>query len=152
MKKYFLLTAAAVALVLASSCGKEVEDKPTPKPDIAGKTNRQIFMMQNWHFKYWSDSAENDTRWEDQMDACMKDDVFSFFSTSKYKVIENSVKCDPNDYDVPWSMPSDNATTGISLHGFNDWQLIFKSNEKLILWRIQNGSEQHFQKLILTRD
>lgn len=148
MKKYFLLTAAAI-LVLASSCGKK-EDEPAAKPDIAGKTNRQIFQMQNWHFSYWSDSAENDTKWEDQMDACMKDDVFSFYSNTKYKVIENSNKCYPNDYDSDWSMASDNATT-VTMLGF-DWEIISKANEKLVLWRIQNGSEQHFQKLILTRD
>lgn len=140
---------AAAGLVLAAACDKKTDDPA--KPDITGKTNRQIFQMQPWHFNYWSDSAENDTKWDDQMDACMKDDVFNFYSNTKYKVTENGNKCYPADYDADWSMTSDNATT-VTLLGFNNWEIKYKSNEKLILWRIQNGTEQHFQQLILTRD
>ncbi len=147
MKKFLLLLTAG-GLLLAVACNKK-EDDPA-KPDIAGKTNRQIFMMQPWHFNYWADSAENDTKWDDQMDPCMKDDIFTFNSNTKYNVKEGSVKCYPNDYDANWSMTSDNATV-VTLIGF-DWEIKSKANEQLVLWRIQNGSEQHFQKLILTRD
>lgn len=148
MNKLFLFLAAG-SLLLTAACSKKTDD-PVAKPDITGKTNRQIFMMQPWHFNYWSDSVENDVIWEDQMDACMKDDIFVFTSNTKCTVKEGSNKCYPNDYEANWSMASDNATK-VTLIGF-EWDIISKSNEKLVLWRINNGSVQAFQKLILTRD
>ena len=147
MKKFLLLLTAS-GLLLAVSCSKK-EDDPA-KPDIAGKTNRQIFMMQPWHFNYWADSVENDVIWVDQMDACMKDDIFTFTSNTKHSVKDGTNRCYPADREDPWSMDSDNATE-VTLIGFK-WTILSKSNEKLVLWRINNGAVQAFQMLSLTRD
>jgi hypothetical protein len=48
-------------------------------------------------------------------------------------------------------MATDNSTLVTFLDG-NEWELKFKSNTKLEFWRIVNGTEQHFQKVTLTRD
>ena len=148
MKKTIFLLSVSL-LVFAVACTKK-SDNPT-YPDISGKTVKQILMMQDWHFNAWADSAENDIKWIDQMDACMKDDVYSFFSTTRYKVIENSNKCYPSDYELDYTMATDNSTLVTFLDG-NEWELKFKSNTKLEFWRIVNGTEQHFQKVTLTRD
>ena len=150
MKKTIFLLSACL-LVLAVACSKKTNSNDKVYPDIAGKTNRQILMMQDWKFTAWADSAENDTKWTDEMDACMKDDVYSFFSNTKYLVKENGNKCYPTDYEVDYSMASDNAVQ-IEFFDGNVWDLVSKSNTQLVFWRIVNGTEQHFQKVILTRN
>ncbi|MEK0420670.1 MAG: hypothetical protein EBV15_02140 [Bacteroidetes bacterium] len=147
MKKTIFLLSVGL-IVFAIACKKK-SDGPN-YPDIAGKTVRQILMMQDWKFSAWADSAENDTKWTDEMDPCMKDDVYSFFSNTKYLVKENGNKCYPTDYEVDYTMPSDNSTLVTFFDG-NEWELVYKSNTQLIFWRIVNGTEQHFQKVILTR-
>lgn len=147
MKKLIFLL--AVGLVVFAVACKKKSDGPN-YPDIAGKTVRQILMMQDWKFSVWADSAENDTKWLDQMDPCMKDDVYSFNSNTKYLVKENANKCYPADYQVDYSMPSDDSPLVTFFDG-NEWELKYKSNTQLIFWRIVNGTEQHFQKVVLTR-
>lgn len=147
MKKIIFLFSVGL-LVFAVSCDKKSEGPNYP--DIAGKTVRQILMMQDWKFSAWADSAENDTKWSDEMDPCMKDDVYSFFSNTKYLVKENGNKCYPADYEVDYTMSSDNSTLVTFFDG-NEWELKSKSNTQLVFWRIVNGTEQHFQKVVLTR-
>lgn len=149
MKKTIFLLSVSLA-VFAVACKKKSDDS-TSYPDIAGKTVRQVLMMQDWKFSVWADSAENDTKWTDEMDPCMKDDVYSFFSNTKYLVKENGNKCYPNDYEVDYSMATDNSTL-ITFFDGNQWELVYKSNTQLIFWRIVNGTEQHFQKVVLTRN
>ena len=148
MKKFlfFLVTSALFAMV---ACNKD-DKKTDPKPDITGKTNLQIFQMQNWKFAYWGDSAENDIIWTDEQDPCMKDDIYKFTSNKKYWVTEGSNKCYPNDYEGDWSIPSDNSTK-ITFLGY-EWDLVHKSNEKLILFRMRPDTEVHYQRIILSRD
>lgn len=149
MKKTIFLLSVSL-LVFAAACSKKDSDPDKNYPDIAGKSVRQILMMQDWRFSAWSDSAENDVKWTDEMDPCMKDDVYSFYSTSKYLVKENGNKCYPVDYEVDYSMPSDNSTLVTFFDG-NEWELKYKSNTQLLFWRVVNGTEQHFQKVVLTR-
>jgi hypothetical protein len=150
MRKFIFLLSASL-LVLAVACSKKEKTEDKVYPDIAGKTNRQILMMQDWRFSAWADSAENDTKWTDEMDPCMKDDVYSFFSNTKYLVKENGNKCYDKDYEVDYFMATDN-TTQIKFFDGNVWELISKSNTQLVFWRIVNGTEQHFQKVVLTRN
>jgi hypothetical protein len=48
-------------------------------------------------------------------------------------------------------MASDNAVQ-IEFFDGNVWDLVSKSNTQLVFWRIVNGTEQHFQKVVLTRN
>jgi hypothetical protein len=140
-----------VATTLFSMVACEKNNKPSDsKPDIAGKTNLQIFQMQPWRFNYWGDSAENDVIWTDEMDACMKDDIYKFTSNTKYWLTEGSNKCYPNDYEGDWLIPSENSTK-ITFLGYQ-WDLVHKSNEKLILFRMRPDTEVHYQRVILSRD
>ncbi|MFN4915587.1 MAG: hypothetical protein ACK5FT_09735 [Sphingomonadales bacterium] len=150
-KTFFLLSVSLV--VFAVACKDEKKAEPN-YPSIEGKTVRQILMMQDWKFSEWADSVENAEVWLDQMEPCMKDDVFSFISTTKYKVIENTNNCYPPDpsYEVNYSMASDNSNI-VRFFDNTDWELISKSNARLVFWKSYNsGLEQHFQKLVLTRN
>ena len=149
-KTIFLLSVSLV--VFAVACKKNNSDGPN-YPDIAGKTVRQILMMQDWRFSEWADSVENNEVWLDQMDACMRDDVFTFISNTKYKVTENSNKCLPQDsYEVNYSMPSDDSNL-VTFFDNDEWELISKSNTRLVFWKSYNsGLEQHYQKLVFTRN
>ena len=153
MYKY-LLTIAASSLLVLGACKKKDGTDDKNRPDVNGKTKRQIFMMQDWRWAEALDSAENEFTWKSEMDACNTDDVYTFKTGDKISVSEGSNDClpgDPNTYSMDWSMPSDNANTMIL--GLTQWAIIKMANEEIVLWREWNsGQEQHYKKLIFKRN
>ena len=152
MKKTIFLLSVSL-LVFAAACSKKESNPNSTKsyPDIAGKNVKQILMMQDWKLTFWADSAENETKWIDQTDECMLGNIFSFNGDGTYKVTYNNKACDPDGFYIDdYIMSSDNSTMVTFFDG-NEWELKYKSNTQLLFWRIVNGTEQHFQKVILIR-
>lgn len=152
-----LLYLSAVGLIFLSSCKKPVVVPPgndPTNPDVSGKSKREIFKMQPWRMAEWLDSQENKTVWTDDIDACMKDDVYTFKAGDKASVNEGADDCYPsqdNTYEVPWLMPSDNAST-VTLLG-HTWDILKQTNTEIVLWTLWNsGSEQHYKKLTFKRN
>lgn len=154
MYKY-LLTIAVSSLLVLGACKKKDDGggNNTTHPDVSGKSKREIFKMQDWRWADQLDSAENETVWVSEMDACNTDDIYTFKSGDVVTVNEGANDClptDPNIYNMVWSMTSDNANS-VMLYN-QPWGIISMTNTEIVLWGEYNsGTEHHYKKVIFKR-
>ena len=153
MRKNLLMIFAGGLLLLGACKKKDPGPGTGGTPDISGKSQREIFKMQNWRWADAIDSAENEFVWYSEIDACNQDDIYTFKTGDKISVNEGADDCLPttaNTYEMNWSMTSDNA--GKVIIGNTIWDIFSMSNTQIVLWRPWNsGQEQHFKKLIFKR-
>ena len=131
MKKA-LFTLSAVALFLITGCDSGSKTNGNAI-DISGKTKQEVFMLHPWELSSWLDSSSQDQI--DNIEACMKDDYYTFTSTSQDQVNRNSIKCtagETNDV-FPWSMSDPNATQ-VTLFTYT-WDIASMTGEQIVLRR-----------------
>ena len=90
-------------------------------------------MLHPWELSSWMDSSSQDQI--DNIEACMKDDYYTFTSTSQVQVNRNSIKCtagEKNDV-FPWSMSDPNATQ-VTLFTYT-WDIASMTGEQIVLRR-----------------
>ena len=130
MKK-ILLTISALTLLFASSCDSNSSNKGAI--DISGKTKQEVFMLHSWELISWLDSSFQDKY--DNIEPCMKDDVYAFISTNQFEITINT-KCNPSDLPTvkqSWSMASENDTK-VTMFS-NLWDISSMTGEQIILRR-----------------
>lgn len=113
MKKLFII-AAALGILGVAACKKSSTSSNTSggNIDISGKTKQEVFMMQKWKIGSWTDSNSN-LGLQDLLDACEKDDSYTFSTTTSYLLDRGACKnsSDKQTETFPWSMPSSNSTS-----------------------------------------
>lgn len=152
MKK-LILSLSAVALFFATSC--ESGGSNSGAIDISGKTKQEVFMMHAWELSSWNDSSSQDNF--DNIEACMKDDFYSFISTSQVEVNRSSVKCDPTEAlteKSAWSMASADAAQ-VTVFNYT-WDIASLTGEQIVLRRkylynFGGTTEYIFSKVVLKK-
>lgn len=130
MKK-ILLMMTVVGVLLTSACKKDSDDSADKAPDVSGKTNQQIFMIQPWKVYTWRDSSVAGDF--ENIESCAKDDVYTFKTTTLLQLTANT-KCDPMQSateDYAWSMSSPTANT-VNIWGFS-WSIVKINGDKIEL-------------------
>ncbi|MBK5270746.1 MAG: lipocalin family protein [Bacteroidia bacterium] len=132
MKKQILLllTCLIGALILFSSCQKDGN-----LPVI--KTKTELLSQSAWKF---STATVSGTNASDYLQACQKDNVYSFIATGTGSINEGSSKCDPNDPQsnpFTWSFTNSEAMLNISTilftGGSNDFTLVSLNESQLVV-------------------
>ncbi|MBL7812586.1 MAG: hypothetical protein JNL57_10220 [Bacteroidetes bacterium] len=109
MKKLSLILSAAMLLLFAA-CEKKTKTPSDPgDPNVTGKTNQQIFMIQPWTMSSWVDSSSAGV--VNNMESCNLDDYYTFKTTTSYEVNQGSNVCagSPQTQNNPWAMSSASA-------------------------------------------
>ncbi len=130
MKKNLILL-STLTLLLASSCDSLSSNKGAI--DISGKTKQEVFMLHGWELSSWIDSSFQDKY--DNIEPCMKDDVYTFISTNQLEINTNT-KCNPSDLPTQkqsWSM-NDANDSKVTMFGFL-WDISSMTGEQIILRR-----------------
>ena len=114
--KNLFLIGLGVAVV-AVGCKKDEESTPTPtKTDLlCGKTYKMTGMIVNPGIDTGSGSAVTDI-WP-LIEACSKDDEFTFKTSGKVTTDEGASKCvatDPQSYDEDWKFVSNESVIEIT--------------------------------------
>ncbi len=131
MKKT-LLTLSAAALLFITGCDSGSKSNGNAI-DISGKTKQEVFMLHSWEMSSWLDSSAQDQ--VENIEACAKDDYYTFTSTSQVQVNRNTIKCtagEANDI-FPWSMSDPNAKQ-VTLFTYT-WDIASMTGEQIILRR-----------------
>ncbi|MFN6292577.1 MAG: hypothetical protein ACK4ZQ_00715 [Bacteroidota bacterium] len=131
MKK-IIFSISALVVLFAASCGSDGTNGGAI--DISGKTKQEVFMMHAWDLSSWNDSSSQDNY--DNIEACMKDDFYSFISTSQVEINRASLKCD--DAEKPtekfaWSMASADASQ-VTVFNYT-WDISSLTGEQIVLRR-----------------
>jgi hypothetical protein len=131
MKKFIFIISAAT-LMFAASCDSNGSNGGAI--DISGKTKQEVFMMHAWDLSSWNDSSSQDNF--DNIEACMKDDFYTFITTSQVEINRSSVKCDPTEAATEkfaWNMASPDATQ-VTVFGYS-WDISSLTGEQIVLRR-----------------
>lgn len=144
MKNSVIGLLAVSGLLFAAACKKKGSDDGNI--DISGKTNQQVFMMQPWKVGSWIDSTS--TGKDDALDPMMKDDKFTFNSTTQYIHDRFSTRAsgEAATENEPWSMTSANAST-VTLMGAT-YTILGKTSTAITLSRTYMiGPDEHKETL-----
>jgi hypothetical protein len=152
MKKT-LLTLSAAALLFITGCDSDTKSNGNAI-DISGKTKQEVFMLHSWELSSWLDSSSQDQ--VENIEACAKDDFYTFNTTSQVQVNRNTVKCvagETNDV-FPWSMTAPNDTK-VSLFTYT-WDIASMTGEQIVLRRkyyfnIGGTTVDMFSKVVLKK-
>ena len=131
MKK-IIFSISAVAMLFAASCDSNGSNGGAI--DISGKTKQEVFMMHAWDLSSWNDSSSQDN--VSNIDACMKDDYYTFITTSQVEINRSSVKCDPTEAATEkftWNMASANDSK-VTLFNYS-WDIASLTGEQIVLRR-----------------
>jgi hypothetical protein len=131
MKKFIFIISAAT-LMFAASCDSNGSNGGAI--DISGKTKQEVFMMHAWDLSSWNDSSSQDNF--DNVEACMKDDYYTFITTSQVEINRSSVKCDPTEAATEkfaWNMASPDAAQ-VTVFGYA-WDISSLTGEQIVLRR-----------------
>lgn len=131
MKK-IIFSISAVAMLFAASC--DSNGTTGGAIDISGKTKQEVFMLHAWDLSSWNDSSSQDNY--DNIEACMKDDFYTFISTSQVEINRSSVKCDPAEVATEkfaWNMASADASQ-VTVFGYT-WDISSLTGEQIVLRR-----------------
>lgn len=131
MKK-IIFSISSVVVLFAASCGSE--GTKGGAIDISGKTKQEVFMMHAWDLSSWNDSSSQDNY--DNIEACMKDDFYSFISTSQVEINRSTLKCDPAEKpteNFAWSMVSANDPQ-VTVFNYT-WDIASLTGEQIVLRR-----------------
>ena len=131
MKK-FIFSISAVAMLFAASCDSTGSNGGAI--DISGKTKQEVFMLHAWDLSSWNDSSSQDN--VSNIDPCMKDDFYTFISTSQVEINRSAVKCDPAEAATEkfaWSMASANDNM-VTVFGYT-WDISSLTGEQIVLRR-----------------
>ena len=118
MKK-IIFSISAVAMLFAASC------------DSNGTNGG---MLHAWDLSSWNDSSSQDNY--DNIEACMKDDFYTFISTSQVEINRSSLKCDPAEVATEkfaWNMASADASQ-VTVFGYT-WDISSLTGEQIVLRR-----------------
>ena len=129
-KTLFTLSAAALLFITGCDSGSKTNGNAI---DISGKTKQEVFMLHSWEMSSWLDSSSQDQ--VESIDACKKDDFYTFNSTTQVQVNRNTIKCvagETNDV-YPWSMTDPNATQ-VTLFTYT-WDIASMTGEQIVLRR-----------------
>lgn len=150
MKIKNILWTVVLGSLAISACKKD-DPANVNNVDITGKNNKEVLMIQPWAFHAFTQSKNGSTI--DAMDACQKDDVFSFKANDVCEVRTNSVKCydgEPDVTETPWSMTS--ATSDVVNFFTFEFTIKSKSNTALTLERkYENRSGEWVTEVIELR-
>jgi hypothetical protein len=131
MKK-IIFSISAVAMLFAASCDSNGTNGGAI--DISGKTKQEVFMLHAWDLSSWNDSSSQDNY--DNIEACMKDDFYTFISTSQVEINRSSLKCDPAEVATEkfaWNMASADASQ-VTVFGYT-WDISSLTGEQIVLRR-----------------
>lgn len=131
MKK-IIFSISAVAMLFAASC--DSNGTTGGAIDISGKTKQEVFMLHAWDLSSWNDSSSQDNY--DNIEACMKDDFYTFISTSQVEINRSTSKCDPAEAATEkfaWSMTSADASQ-VTVFGYT-WDISSLTGEQIVLRR-----------------
>lgn len=131
MKK-IIFSISAVSMLFAASCDSGSSNGGAI--DISGKTKQEVFMLHAWDLSSWNDSSSQDN--VSNIDACMKDDFYTFISTSQVEINRSSLKCDPSDPTTEkfaWNMASANDSK-VTLFNYT-WDIASMTGEQIVLRR-----------------
>lgn len=130
--KRTLLTLSAAALLFIAGCDPGTKSNGNAI-DISGKTKQEVFMLHSWELSSWLDSSSQDQI--ENIEACAKDDFYTFSTTSQFQVNRNTIKCtagETNDA-LPWSMTNPNSTQ-VTMFTYT-WDITSMTGEQVILRR-----------------
>lgn len=152
MKK-FILSISAVAMLFAASCDSNGSNGGAI--DISGKTKQEVFMMHAWDLSSWNDSSSQDNF--DNVEACMKDDYYTFITTSQVEINRSKVKCDPTEAATEkfsWDMASPDATQ-VTVFGYT-WDISSLTGEQIVmrrkyLYNFGGTTEYIYSKVVLKK-
>ena len=131
MKK-IIFSISAVAMLFAASCDSNGTNGGAI--DISGKTKQEVFMLHAWDLSSWNDSSSQDN--VSNIDACMKDDYYTFITTSQVEINRSSLKCDPSEpitEKFAWNMASANDSK-VTLFNYS-WDIASMTGEQIVLRR-----------------
>ena len=152
MKKA-LFTLSAAALLFITGCESDIVSD-NKAIDISGKTKQEVFMLHSWELSSWLDSSSQDQ--VENIEACAKDDFYTFNSTSQVQVNRNAIKCiagESNDV-FPWSMTDPNSTK-VTLFTYT-WDIASMTGEQIVLRRkyyftIGGSAVEMYSKVVLKK-
>jgi hypothetical protein len=127
MMKNIVFAVALAATAFIASCA----DESNNPDDITGKTNQEVFMMRTWKSVSFTDSSSEGII--ETMNACDKDDTYTFTSTSKCLWKANG-KCntEPDQDEISWSMTSPDAKYVKFLYDY-DWYIEKMTGTDIVL-------------------
>jgi hypothetical protein len=112
-------------------------------------------MMHAWELSSWNDSSSQDNF--DNIEACMKDDFYTFISTSQVEINRSTVKCDPAESlteKKSWSMASADAAQ-VTFFNYT-WDIASLTGEQIVLRRdylynFGGTTEKIYSKVVLKK-
>jgi len=131
MKKT-LLTLSAAALLFIAGCDPDSKTNGNAI-DISGKTKQEVFMLHSWELSSWLDSSSQDQ--VENIEACAKDDFYTFSTTSQFQVNRNTIKCNTGETNdvLSWSMTNPNSTQ-VTMFTYT-WDITSMTGEQVVLRR-----------------